>query len=234
MFSTQTQKTIFFSGTYSGYRNSNVLSGITPYNSGGFWCDSGSSGSGSSGGGSGGGASSGSLMILNLYSDLAIVVTNINNILYNYSIGNMEYVLSKLTKATYYDMTLKLTKIKQNADIYPEYENIRTFAERTLQGLYKSIYTYLDLQSSQRALDVMTEKESVLHDISKLKEYISSLAGSVALFPDISVTSISATLRPEIAEYIKLFGLPANGVFETDKMSIALQNISYVSPPIVV
>jgi hypothetical protein len=47
------------------------------------------------------------------------------------------------------------------------------------------------------------------------------------LFPDIEVTSIGATLKPEVAEYIKLFGLPQKGIFETDKMAIALKNIGY-------
>jgi len=199
--------------------NYNVLSNITPQ----YICGGGCSG----GGGSGGGGSSTDSYIMDRYIELATIVIDINDYLQNYSVGNIDYVIKNLTKSVFYELSIKLMKLKQDNIAYREFETIRSSVEKTLQGLFRSIYVYLDLESTKRELLAMTERESILHDVTKLKEYIASLSGSVNLFPDIEVTTISATLKPEIAEYIKLFGLPQNGVFETDKMAIALQNISY-------
>ena len=223
MFSSQTQKTIFYNGSYNGYTsNINTIIGSSM----GGVC--GGSGGGSGGGGySGGGGSIGDYNLLNFYSQLSVIVNTLNDLLTNYSVGDIEYVIKNFNKTTFYNLTMKLAKIKQNPSIYPEFENIRTFVEKTLQGLYKSIYVYLDLESTQRQLVASKEKESILYDVNKLKEYIASLSGSISLFPDIEVTSIGATLKPEVAEYIKLFGVPQNGIFETDKMAIALKNIGY-------
>jgi hypothetical protein len=58
--------------------------------------------------------------------------------------------------------------------------------------------------------------------MNKLREYIKGLSGSLSLFPDMYVTSIAATLKPEIAIYIQLYGFPEGGVFETDKLAFAI------------
>ena len=221
MFSTQTQKTIFYNGSYNGYTsniNTIIGSSMGGIYSGGYCCG---------GGGGGGGGNSGDYTLLNFYTQLSVIVNTLNDLLTNYSVGDIEYVIRNFNKTTFYNLTMKLAKIKQNPSLYPEFENIRTSVEKTLQGLYKSIYVYLDLESTQRQLVACKEKESILYDVEKLKEYICSLSGSISLFPDIEVTSIGATLKPEIAEYIKLFGVPPNGIFETDKMAIALKNIGY-------
>ena len=224
MFSSQTQKTIFYNGSYNGYTsNINTIIGSSM----GGVCGGSGGGGYSGGGGGGGGGSIGDYNLLNFYSQLSVIVNTLNDLLTNYSVGDIEYVIKNFNKTTFYNLTMKLAKIKQNPSIYPEFENIRTFVEKTLQGLYKSIYVYLDLESTQRQLVASKEKESILYDVNKLKEYIASLSGSISLFPDIEVTSIGATLKPEVAEYIKLFGVPQNGIFETDKMAIALKNIGY-------
>lgn len=226
MFSSQTQKSIFYHGAYNGYTNN--VNSIFGSSMGGICCGiGGGSGGGGGGGGSGGGGGGTDYSLLNYYYQLSVIVNTINTLLTNYSVGDIEYVIQNLNKTTYYNLTMKLAKIKLNATVYPEYENIRTSIEKTLQGLYKSIYVYLDLESTQRELANCKAKEAILYDVDKLKEYISSLSGSINLFPDIEVTSIGATLKPEIAEYIKLFGVPSNGIFETDKMAIALKNIGY-------
>ena len=61
-----------------------------------------------------------------------------------------------------------------------------------------------------------------MDDMNKLREYIRGLSGSLSLFPDMYVTSIAATLKPEIAIYIQLYGFPDGGVFEADKLAFAL------------
>lgn len=230
MFSTQTQKTIFYTGSYNGYTsniNTIIGSSMGGICSGGGGGGGGGYGGGSGGGGGGGSGNPGDYTLLNFYTQLSVIVNTLNDLLTNYSVGDIDYVITNFNKTTFYNLTMKLAKIKQNPSLYPEFENMRTSVEKTLQGLYKSIYVYLDLESTQRELVACKEKESILYDVEKLKQYIGSLSGSISLFPDIEVTSIGATLKPEVAEYIKLFGVPQNGIFETDKMAVALKNIGY-------
>jgi hypothetical protein len=226
MFSSTSTKSVFVNGAYSGYVNSNITSYINPTAS-----SIGTNNSSSGGGGGGTGSlvtnANGVPVVLNYYSALSVLCDDIYKILYNYSIGNIDFVNANLTTATYYHFTIQLAKIKQDATIYPEFENIRVTIARALEGVKKAMLVYTNSKNLKTELDIMTQKASILQDITKLTEYINSLAGSVKLFPDIEVTSISATLKPEIAEYIKLFGYPSSGVFESDKLAIALKNVAY-------
>lgn len=219
MFSQGITKTLF-NHNYSGGTIGTV----------GFLSMSGSSGgsssSGGGGGGSSGGGTGGSPLALYYYSQLAFLVTTISDLLYNYSLGNMAYVTANLTKTKYWNLSVDLTKLKQDASIFPEFENIRLSVARALEGLYKSVLQYQTCSDTKIQLEIMTEKESILHDMDKLKKYIEQLSGSMSLFPDIEISSIAATLKPEIAEYIRLFGLPEAGVFETEKLAIAIRNVS--------
>jgi hypothetical protein len=146
----------------------------------------------------------------------------------------MDYVVKNLTQVVYYNLSLKLLRLKQDASLFPEYENIRVAITRALEGLYKSVLDYLDCKNMQLKLDSVTQRASILDNMDKLKEYINTLSGSVNLFPDIAISAIAATLKPEIAEYIRLYGLPPACVFESDKLAIAIQNVAAKQAAIVV
>jgi len=223
MFGNQFQKTVFYNGAIS----SNAIRTISNNSgSGGYYNGGGGSGGG---GGGGSGGNTDTPVVLNYYSELALFNQTLTNLFYNYSLGNMDYIVSNLTKAVYYNLSIKLLQLKKDARIFPEYENIRISIGRALEGLYKSVLEYLDCQNMSKEIVILTEKESILHDMTKLKAYLESLAGSVSLFPDIEISTIAATLKPEIAEYIRLYGLPVGGVFEADKLAIALRNVKYVT-----
>jgi len=183
----------------------------------------GPSGGGSSGGGSSGGGSGSLPLIVSYYGDLARIVANINPIIYNYSIGNFEYVIEHFTSLVYYDLTMELFKLKQDENIFPEYEVLRQSITRTLEGLNKAVQIYNDFQSNKLQLISTRNRASILDNMSELKKYIESLVGSISLFPDVAITSIAATLKPEIAIYIKLYGFPDGGIFDTDKLAFAIK-----------
>lgn len=183
-----------------------------------------SGGSSSGGGGSSSGGGSGSLpLIVSYYGDLARIVANINPIIYNYSIGNFEYVIENFSTLTYYDLTMELYKLKQDENIFPEYEVLRQSITRTLEGLNKAVQIYNDFQSNKLQLISTRVRASILDNMSELKKYIESLVGSISLFPDVAITSIAATLKPEISIYIKLYGFPDGGIFDTDKLAFAIK-----------
>merc|ERR1711991_751937 len=180
---------------------------------------------GSSGGSSGGGTTGTpgdtafAYVILLKYSELAKIVKTINNLMYQFSLGNFDYVVANFTQVVYYNLSQELYKIREDANTYPDYETMRTNVVRSLEGLYKSVLLYKEHSSTLLQLEAQTEKASILDDMNKLREYIKGLQGSISLFPDMYVTSIAATLKPEIAIYIQLYGFPEGGVFESEKLA---------------
>jgi hypothetical protein len=118
---------------------------------------------------------------------------------------------------------MELFKLKQDENIFPEYEVLRQSITRTLEGLNKAVQIYNDFQSNKLQLTSTIVRASILDNMSELKKYIESLVGSISLFPDVAITSIAATLKPEIAIYIKLYGFPDGGIFDTDKLAFAIK-----------
>jgi hypothetical protein len=175
------------------------------------------------GSGSGSGSGTGFPVVLSFYSELSEIVNTINTISYFYSQGDYDSVAENFTSITYYNLSLELAKIQQDPSIYPEFENLRQSISRALEGLNKSILIYNDYKSASLQLASVSARAAILDDMQELKKYLDSLTGSIQLFPDIEITSIAATLKPEIAVYIKLYGFPPGGVFETDKLAFALQ-----------
>jgi len=164
-----------------------------------------------------------STTILTYYSQLSGIVNTIVKLLYNFSIGNFDYVNTNLTSATYYNLSTKLLAIQQNATLYPDYENIRLSITNSLQGLQQAMTLYNSLQSAESQLAMTKARAGILDNMDQLRAYISSLGGAMSIFQDVTVTSVAAALKPEIAIYIKLYGYPPGGVFEMDKLANAIE-----------
>lgn len=179
---------------------------------------SGSSGSSNTGSGT----STGSPIVLTYYSQLSDIVSTIIQLLYNFSIGNFDYVNTNLTQTTYYNLSIKLLAIQQDASIFPEYENIRTSITRSLEGLQQAMILYNTLQSKEIELEMCKRRASILDNMTELSNYIKSLGGAVSIFQDVTVTAIAATIKPEIAIYIKLYGYPEGGVFDMERLANAI------------
>ena len=160
---------------------------------------------------------------LNLFSDLSVVVSDLNTYLHNYSIGNYEYLVENMTELVYYDLTQELSKLQQDPNQYPEFENIRQSATKSLEGLKRAILQYKECENTSQQLEIARNRAGILDDKAELKKYINSLVGSLSLFPDIEITSVAATLKPEIAIYIKLYGFPNGGIFDTDKFAFCIK-----------
>jgi len=156
----------------------------------------------------------------NIYKVLADYSVIIQKLLFDFSLGNFNQVTSILTLRYYQYLSVKLSQIIFTD--YPIYEQLRLSTKYSLQGLYKGIQQYNVLKSTQTNLQIMTEKASILDDMTKLKNYISSLKKNVALFPDMNITVARATIKEEYAEYIRLYGYPSNGIFDMDKLGLIL------------
>ena len=80
----------------------------------------------------------------------------------------------------------------------------------------------------ENALESSKEAEDILYDTVRLKEFIANLNRQTAVFPDARITPIVATLKPEYAEYIRLYGYPESGVFDMDKLAKILKSLLVV------
>jgi hypothetical protein len=156
----------------------------------------------------------------NIYKVLADYSVIIQKLLFEFSLGNFEYVSKILTRRYYQYLSIKLTQIMYTD--YPIYEQLRITIKYALQGLYNAIQEYEKLLITQTKLSLMSEKASILDDMAKLRDYINSLKKNMSIFPNMEVTVVKAQIKPEYLEYIKLYGYPSNGVFDMDKLGAIL------------
>lgn len=158
-----------------------------------------------------------------IYKVLATYSEIIQNLLFEFSLGNFQQV-SNILNRKYYEYLSKKISIISYID-YPIYEQLRRSIQKSLQGLYKALEQYGVLKNTQNVLVSTKEKASILDDMNKLKEYINRLKGSRQIFPDLIISAPLATIKPEYAEYIKLYGYPQGGIFDMDKLGTILISI---------
>jgi hypothetical protein len=160
------------------------------------------------------------------YKDLSFFIYSINQMLYDYSIGNFSVVAEMLTLETYNTMSLNLENIKKDPVMYPDYENIRKSVGLSLQGLFHAVRQYSLLANAEYELNILQENELILNDVSKLNTRLNELLSAHTILPSSTVSIIRAELKPEYAEYIALYGWPEGGIFEMDKLAVAILNVS--------
>jgi len=148
-----------------------------------------------------------------LYNNIG---SSLNNLLHNYSLGNLMEVSKELTIEHYNSLSLKFRINSRPNDLY--YEIIRILFNKTLDGLMRSIHQYVDLVNTLSKLEECNKYKNILDDPIKLKEYIEQLNQQRYLFDVEPITMIKATVKQEYVEYIKLYGLPANGIFDSNKL----------------
>lgn len=156
---------------------------------------------------------------LNLYTLLANALTSINQLFLDFSLGNFSSVSEVLTLDKFSQLSLLFGGLQQNSYKYPNYEEIRTTIVKTLQGLMNTAHLYADLMNVKIQLANCEERDKILTDMKLLEEYIKTLRGITVLFNPEPVTVIAAEIKPQYAMYIKLYGYPANGLFEPDKLA---------------
>jgi hypothetical protein len=160
------------------------------------------------------------------YVNLAKVVNTVNVLMTEYAKGHFYEVANILTPGTYNNLSIKFANLAADPIKYPEYETIRKSSTSALAGLYQSILQYSNYVNIEAQLALAQELVNILNDPVLLNQYILKLRQKRQLFPDSKVQVTAATLKPEYAEYVRLYGFPAGAIFETDKLAGILQKIS--------
>lgn len=165
---------------------------------------------------------------LGLYNKLSVYVATIRTLLSEYAKGNFYAVVNVLTDTVYKKMSSDLLGLAANPQKFANYENLRLANTSALEGLYQSVLQHAKLLDTEVKLEKAKDYERILNDPKRLQEYINMLKSRRNLFPDSEIQVIAATVKPEYAQYIKRFGFPEGGVFEMDKLAMAMKDLNMV------
>ena len=138
-------------------------------------------------------------VLVNLYKNIG---EDLEHLLKLYSTGNYTKLQEELTYEVYQDLSQALFKESYEKSI--GYTNVYSALNRALEGLYKSTLI----------------EESHKNEITQLKARL-----KLAENPQSNILSVSsenpviAHIKPEILEYIRLYGFPEGAVFETGKLA---------------
>jgi len=163
--------------------------------------------------------------VITYYNKLAKITSGINILLDYFSKGQFSLLSSVLTVENYNNLVINLANIKYELD--NDYEIMRKSTIMSLQGLQQCVNQYSNMVMLQQENALLLEENSVLHDRAKLTDYLNQLLGQTRLFSDQEFTVIGATLRPEYAKYIELYGFPEGGIFDVEKLSYIIQNFGF-------
>lgn len=170
--------------------------------------------------------------LVELYSRLALFVGTVKTLQDEYAAGNASTVATILTQDTYSEMVSQLDALAYDlnipsdrafetvSELYTDYEKIRTNTGSGLTSLQKAVVQHAILLDTEAKLVSAEEKVAILLDPVKLKEYIEKLNSQsrISLFPDSTIQTKKALIKPEYAEYIKRYGYPPGGSFDPNKL----------------
>lgn len=177
--------------------------------------------------------------LVDLYHQLALFVNSLKTLQETYASGNIAAVASIFTQDVYAEMTAQLEALALDLNIskdrayitvetmYEDYEKIRLTTAAGLNSLRAAILQYATLEDTTTKYLNAKEKADILLDPVKLKAYIEDYnkKSRVQLFPDSNVQIIKAQVKPEYAEYIKLYGYPQGGAFDPDKLGAIVNDL---------
>jgi len=149
-------------------------------------------------------------MLKELYTKIG---SKLNQLLYNFAIGDIAAVKSELD-TNYTSLSITIRTNSKPDMLY--YEITRLLYGKVLDGLKQSIRQYLEYTDVITKLENCINYKSILDDPVRLTEYLNQLNQQKYLFDVEPITVMKTMLKPEYAEYIKLYGFPEGGIFNSD------------------
>ena len=109
------------------------------------------------------------------------------------------------------------------------YEKFRINIVRSLEALMKAVDIYNDLNTYKKTLESYNGAIEAYNNMNALADrynYLKKMSETaMSFFDDVNASIPLLTLKPEYAEYIKKYGFPEGGIFESDKMAEILENL---------
>ena len=148
---------------------------------------------------------------------------NIQNIISQYVLGNITYVINNLDVTQYKYLSSQILRLTSRQK---KTQSFKVFILNTLQLLYSCLQQIsilnqnsADLASNEALLEILKDKE-------KLLAYIAEMNNTFNLFPNQSITTTSVKLKPEYQIYITKYGFPVNGIFDAKLITLISNSLS--------
>lgn len=109
------------------------------------------------------------------------------------------------------------------------YEKFRINIVRSLEALMKAIQINNDVNTYKKLLESYSDAIKAYNDIKALTDRYNHLKelqkSAMSSFLNVNVIMPLLQLKPEYAEYIKKYGYPEGGIFESDKIAEILKTL---------
>lgn len=161
----------------------------------------------------------------NLINDIG--VRKIVGYYYEFSVGNIDSLNKKLTLDEYNTLSLTLNNLKKFDNPTSCYELLRLNLVRSLESLMKALSIYNNLIAYKNN-EPNYEKWRVTYFNPHLllERYNELQKSAVSFFDDLNVDAPLLTIKPEYYVYIRKYGYPQSGVFDSEKIAGILESLN--------
>ena len=143
-----------------------------------------------------------------------------------FSLGNIELLKTKLTLDEYNALSLTLNNLKKFDNPNSCYELLRQNIVTSLESLMNAINIYNNLMNFKNNENNYEKWRSVFFNpVLLLERYNELQKNANKFFDDLIIEAPLLTLKPEYSMYIKKYGPPVNGIFESDKIAEILDTL---------
>ena len=143
-----------------------------------------------------------------------------------FSLGNIESLKTKLTLNEYNSLSLTLNNLKKFDNPNSCYELLRQNIVRSLESLMYAIDIYNELNNyKNNAITVEVWRNTYFNAQLLLDRYNELQKNANKFFEDINIEAPLLTIKPEYSIYIRKYGVPVNGIFESDKIAEILDTL---------
>lgn len=181
--------------------------------------------------------------VVDLYRKLSLYMNSVKTLQDTYASGDITSVATILTPDVYNTLASQINTLAYDLHLAPDgsakglenisqpyrdYENIRLTTSVSLSSLNQAVRQNTILVDTQNKLENAQEKVDILLDPVKLKKYIEEMNAKSAItaLPSQTIGMKAAVVKQEYSEYIKLYGLPANGIFDPEKLGDIINQLS--------
>jgi hypothetical protein len=157
------------------------------------------------------------------------VITQLNRYLVFFAKGNFTSLVNEFTTAKYNSVILQAKAANFYTDAinsltdynYNQYtfNNTRDSIYNVVDGLEQSISLLQQNSDLQLKNDTLQTYYDILTDPVKLNEYIKTQKIDVMPFQASEIFNTQIILKPWYSEYLRIYGAPGNGVFESELLT---------------
>lgn len=124
-----------------------------------------------------------------------------------------------MTRDLLSSLSLRLSSQRKNSRSFRYYEATRILIERALESLFRFAEVSQQLADCNERLEATAERAHILDDLDALREYLDDLRRQTSPLEEQTLSVIPAMLKPEYAEYVRLYGFPDGGAFNEALLS---------------